>query len=267
MESVIRVATINIYNDRSRWAERRELLVRGLAEQSLDLIALQEVTDPLGISTAHWLADELGGYTVRVSPKTGLSRRREGIAVLSRLPVERDEILNLRTQERTAQLVQVRCGGQSVVLVNTHLIWQPWAHEARVRQVERILAWVGKLDPDAAVIICGDFNSAPDAPAMDLLRQSYASAHEACHGREPAYTCPTPLIMGPNLRGAVTRGLLRLVSNRPGETWQRTLDYIFVGQGIRVMDCHAIFDNPAPGDPTLYASDHLGLAAALEVGV
>jgi hypothetical protein len=34
MESVIRVATINIYNDRSRWAERRELLVRGLAEQS-----------------------------------------------------------------------------------------------------------------------------------------------------------------------------------------------------------------------------------------
>ena len=104
MGTILRVATVNILNDLSRWAERRTLLARGLAALSPDLIALQEVTDPLGTSTAHWLAGELGGYSVHVCPKTGWGRKREGIAVLSRLPVERHEILDLRSQQRTAQL-------------------------------------------------------------------------------------------------------------------------------------------------------------------
>ena len=95
MGTIFRVATVNILNDLSRWAERRTLLARGLDALSPDLIALQEVTDPLGTSTAHWLAGELGGYSVHVCPKTGWGRRREGIAVLSRLPVEGHEVLDL----------------------------------------------------------------------------------------------------------------------------------------------------------------------------
>ena len=95
MGTILRVATVNILNDLSRWDERRALLARGLDALSPDLIALQEVTDPLGTSTAHWLAGELGGYSVHVCPKTGWGRRREGIAVLSRLPVEGHEVLDL----------------------------------------------------------------------------------------------------------------------------------------------------------------------------
>ena len=90
------------------------------------------------------------------------------------------------------------------------------------------------LDPGTSVIACGDFNATPGSPAIALMRRTFASAHEARHGREPEYTCPTPLVSGGRVRRAVTRGLLRLFSNRPGEPWRGTLDYIFVSPDIRV---------------------------------
>ena len=238
---------------------------RGLDALSPDLIALQEVTDPLGASTAHWLAGELGGYSVHVCPKTGWGRSREGIAVLSRLPVEGHEILDLGSQQRTAQFVRVRAGGRPVVLVNGHYHWLPGAHAARVRQVGRVLDRVEALDPATAVVACGDFNGTPGSPAIALMRRAFASAHEARHGREPDFTCPTPLVSGGRVRGAVTRCLLRLFTNRPGGPWRGTLDYIFVSPNVRVVECEVFLDRPSPDDPTLYASDHLGLAATLEI--
>jgi endonuclease/exonuclease/phosphatase family metal-dependent hydrolase len=265
MGTMIRVATVNILNDLSRWGERRPLLARGLDALALDLIALQEVTDPLGTSTAHWLAGELGGYSVHVCPKTGWGARREGIAVLSRLPVEGHEILDLGSQQRTAQFVRVVAGERTVVLVNGHYHWLPGGHAARVRQVGRVLGRLKTLDPAAAVVACGDFNGTPGSPAIDLMRRTLVSAHEARHGREPDYTCPPPLVSGQRVRGAATRGLLRLFSNRPGDSWHGTLDYIFVSPEVRVVECGVFLDRPSPDDPTLYASDHLGLAATLEI--
>ena len=262
---MLRVATVNILNDLSRWGERRRLLARGLDALALDLIALQEVTDPMGESTAHWLAGELGGYSVQVCPKTGWGARREGIAVLSRLPVEGHEVLDLISQQRTAQLLRVRAGGRPVVLINGHYHWLPGAHAARVRQVVRVLDRIRIFDPGTSVVACGDFNGTPGSPAIDRMRRTLVSAHEVRHGREPVYTCPTPLRSGQRVRGAVTRGLLRLFSNRPGDSWRGTLDYIFVSPEIRVVECGVFLDRPSSDDPTLYASDHLGLAATLEI--
>ncbi len=265
MATTIRVATVNLLNDLSRWAERRSLLAEGLAPLELDLIGLQEVTSPLGESTAHWLAGELGGYSAHVSPKTGGGRRHEGIAVLSRLPVEAYEVLDLGSQERTAQFITVWAGGRSVLFVNGHYHWLPGVHGPRVRQVERVLHRAEAFLPDIPVVACGDFNGLPGSPAIDLMRRSFASAHESFHGREPDFTCPTPLTSGHAARSAVTRGLLRLFTNRPGDSWRGTLDYIFVSPGLRVVECGVVLDRPSPGDPTLYASDHLGVAATLEI--
>ena len=136
---------------------------------------------------------------------------------------------------------------------------------ARVRQVQRVLDHVKGLDPETAVIACGDFNGTPGSPAINLIRQTLVSAHEVHHGTEPAFTCPTPLVSRQRIRGTVTRGLLRLFTNRPGGSWQGTLDYIFVSSEVRVLDCGVFLDDPSPKDPTLYASDHLGLAAVLEI--
>lgn len=131
MDTIVRLATVNIYRDQSRWPERRRILARELSALSLDLIALQEVADPLGISTAHRLAGELDGYSVHVCPKTGSGQQKEGIAVLSRLPVESHEVLDLGSQQRTAQIVRVRVGRTAVVLVNGHYYWPVGAHSCR----------------------------------------------------------------------------------------------------------------------------------------
>ena len=265
MSITLRVATVNILNDLSRWGERRTLLARGLDALALDLIALQEVTDPLGTSTAHWLAGELGGYSVHVCPKMGWGRSREGIAVLSRLPVEGHELLDLRGQQRTAQFVSLRVGRHAVVLVNGHYYWPVGAHSAQVKQVGLVLDRIESFDPGTAIIVCGDFNATPNCRSIALMRRAFVSAHQACHGREPDSTCPTPLISGGKVRRAMTSGLFRLFSISPGDIWRGTLDYLFVSPGIRVVDCSVILDGPSPGDPTLYASDHFGLAATLEI--
>lgn len=262
METMIRLVTVNILNDLSRWAERRTLLAHGLNALSPDLIALQEVTDPPGLSTAHWLADELGAYSVHVCPKTGWSRKREGIAVLSRLPVEGHEILDLRSQQRTAQFIRVRADGRPVVLVNGHYYFPVGAHSAQVRQVEQVLDRVKALDPDTSVIACGDFNATPSSRSIALMRQTFDSAYRVRHGREPDFTCPTALVSGGRPRRAFTGGLLKLFSIEPSDLWRGTLDYIFVSPNIRVVECDVVFDHPSPDDPTLYPSDHFGLAAS-----
>ena len=263
--TTLRVATINILQDLSRWSERRTLLSQGLAAGAPDLIALQEVTDPLGSGSAHWLAEELGGYSVHACPKLGWGGGREGIAVLSRWPVAAHDSLDLGSQGRVAQCVHVNVGGRPVVLINGHYFFPVGAHAAQVKQVTRVLNHVRSFEPGTSVIVCGDFNATPSSRAVALIRQSMTSAHLARHGREPDFTCPTPLITGGRIRQAATRGLLKLCSIQPSHLWRATLDYIFVSPDVRVVDCGLILDQPAPDDPTLYASDHFGLAATLEI--
>ena len=266
MATILRVATANILSDQSRWVERREVLLAGLAGVGADVIALQEVRDPLTGGNARWLADALGGYEVRACAKAGRRSRREGLAVLSRLPVAGDEVLDLGSQRRVAQFVRVEAGGRPVAVVNGHYHFPVGAHRAQVRQVGRVLERVRGLEPGTAVVACGDFNATPEAPAVALMRSAFTSAHRARHGREPAFTCPTPLISGGRVRRAVTRGLLGLFAAQPSDLWRATLDYLFVGPEFRVVDCRIILDQPDPDDPTLYASDHFGLLATLELG-
>ena len=185
--------------------------------------------------------------------------------MLSRLPVTRHEILDLRSQQRTAQLVEVQVDGCHLVFVNGHFYWAPGAHGARVRQVRTMLAWVAAVAPGTPVIVCGDFNAVPGSPTITMMKETFASALERAHGCEPSYTCPTPLVCGGRVRGPVTRTVLRLFSNTPGEPWRGTLDYIFVSPGVSVIRCELFLDRPSAQDATLYASDHFGLAATLAI--
>jgi hypothetical protein len=44
------------------------------------------------------------------------------------------------------------------------------------------------------------------------------------------------------------------------------LDYIWVRGAVEVEGARLVFDRPAVGDPTLYPSDHVGVAADVRVG-
>ena len=120
------IVTINILNDLAMWGKRCHLIVDQLADLRPDLIAMQEVSSKGNSSNAHWLAQELNQrktddddlYNLYLCPRTGSKGSTEGVAILSRLPVKRHEILDLLTQNRVAQLVEVRIEGQPLMLVN-----------------------------------------------------------------------------------------------------------------------------------------------------
>jgi endonuclease/exonuclease/phosphatase family metal-dependent hydrolase len=259
----LKIVTLNLLRDLSRWDERGPLLAAGLAELHADLIAVQEVRLPH--NTARWLADRLEGYSVHLCPKTGFERRREALAVLSRLPVEAADCLDLRSQNRVAQRLRVNVGGRPLVVVNGHYYWWPGESRQRERQIERVLDRLRGLPPDGALVLCGDFNGTPESRAIRLLRARFASAHAARHGREPDYTCPTPLGRPRDpLRHAASL-ILNLLANRALRPWRGTLDYVFVNDRVRVLECEVVLNCPAPHDPALYPSDHFGLAAVLEL--
>ena len=259
------IVTINILVDLSRWKARRNLLLEGLSTLEPDIIALQEVSLPE--NPAGWLAHELGLEHFYLSPKTGFEATREGIAILSRHPITAQATLDLEGQQRVAQYVQLDMGGQSLVIANTHLYWQPGNSAVRLKQVGLIIRWIQALPHAVPVIICGDFNGTPETTAVAMIRQYYRSVYEIIHGREPEYTCPTPL---PRSTWSTLRTLLGFfLLLRPQYLhldWRGTLDYIFVDQQIVVNDCRVVLDQPSPLNPRLYPSDHYGIFANLSFG-
>lgn len=270
---IVKVATANILSDLSRWEERGPLLVQGLAEAGPDIIALQEVNlhansrgaNAARLDTATWLAERLNFNHIHLTPKTGKSGGEEGIAILSRFPFDAQADLDLKTQDRVAQYVQVRIQDRPLVIANGHLFWQPGDSTERLRQVERLLDWLSPFLDHVPVVVCGDFNSPPDTKAIRCMRVNLASAYAAVHGAEPDYTFPTPL---PRSKLAMLHILIAYWRDiRLSELrlkLRNTLDYIFVNDRLRVVDSRVILDWPALTDPKSYPSDHYGLLAVLE---
>ncbi|KAF3889886.1 MULTISPECIES: endonuclease/exonuclease/phosphatase family protein [Nostocales] len=261
---MVKLATINILFDLEEWEQRRSLLVDGLAAEQADLIALQEVKLPE--NTALELAERLGMPYVQLvqEPTLGLQQKTHTIAILSRHPFVLQEVLDLQSQGRFAQYVQVVIDGQPLVFCNGHYYWYPGSHPERDRQVQLLLDWLSHLPQEMPIVAVGDFNGTPETSAIALMRSRFSSAYAAHHSHEPEYTCPTPLA-----RRTWKKALRLLIrdwrSNRTLRPWRGTLDYIFVNQHIRVQDAYIILDKPAPSSRTLYPSDHFGIAAVVEI--
>lgn len=260
----LKIVTINLLTDLSRWKQRRSLLAEGLAALSPDLIALQEVRLPE--NPARWLAGQLGYEHLVLSPKAGLEGQHEALACISRLPLPGAEVLDLGGQGRIAQRLHLALEGSTVCLVNTHLYWQPGESLARLHQVERMLHWLQSIPGNPPCIVCGDFNATPETQAIQRMRRQFQSAHAAVHGAEPEYTCPTPLPRSPWAVARTMLGFLLLL--RPQhlkQDWRGTLDYIFVDPKLRVVDCRVVLNQPSPANARLYPSDHFGLLAEIEI--
>lgn len=257
---MVKVITINILFEMETWAQRRELLVEGLAAQQADLIGLQEVKLPEDNSA--WLAQQLNMPYVQLVPyKVG----DYGAAILSRYRFTEQDTLDLESQGRVAQYVQVEVEGQPLVFCNGHYYWYPGANPERVKQVQLLLDWLGKLPPDMPIVAVGDFNGMPETPAIALMQERFTSAYAAYHGREPDYTCPTPLKKQRSWQRQLVKYLVNSWVHRTWRPWRGTLDYIFINQHLRVRYCQLILTSPAANDPFLYPSDHFGIAAELEI--
>jgi endonuclease/exonuclease/phosphatase family metal-dependent hydrolase len=263
---VVKVVTINILFEMDVWERRRQLLVEGLKTVQADLIGLQEVN--IQEDTGFWLAEQLEMPYVYLVPyqerayKIGIEY---GIAILSRYPFIEQAQLDLQSQGRLAQYVQVQIGDRALIFCNGHYYWQPGSSSARMKQIQLLLNWLGKLPPQIPVVAVGDFNATPETPEMRFMQEQFISAYAAYHGYEPEYTCPTPLLK-PNSSLWRTFGLwlINLYTNRTFKPWRGTLDYIFINNLLTVRNCQLILTEPAPENLNIYPSDHFGIAADVE---
>jgi endonuclease/exonuclease/phosphatase family metal-dependent hydrolase len=243
------VATLNIRNLADRWDERLPLLLADMAALQPDLLGLNEVVYPLQQDRLLGAAGEGRYEAVR-----GWAGRPEyGNSILVRQPLLATdaERLDLGATRSAHRVLLVLPGGARLVFAVTHLHHVPADEELRVAQVDRLLAWLDDLPEHDALIVGGDFNAEPGEPAYRRMTAAgFASAYAQANGEEPAVTWPSGLVAP----GMDTDG-------DPG-----CMDYLWLRGAVRAEDARLVFDRPAVGDPTLYPSDHVGVAAHVIIG-
>jgi endonuclease/exonuclease/phosphatase family metal-dependent hydrolase len=254
---VFTVATFNLLGHQARPTERWPLIVAGITREWPDLLALQEVSaaHDSGRRLQRALNDAAvqAGHRWRYeyAEQANLRNGELSVAILCRHPMLDQRWTELEGQGRVALAVTTEIEGQRLGFVSTHLYWQigPEGDRARLGQATELRQWVDRavaLDGTPAVV-AGDFNATPDSPTYDYLSQVWTSLYAERHGAEPAWTAATPLL--PAVSG-----------------WQGTLDYLYKAPReapLRTLDARLFLNEPAPGDATLYPSDHLGVLAHL----
>lgn len=243
------VATLNILNLADRWAERLPLLLADMATLQPDLIGLQEVVYPMQQDRLLGAAGE-GRYEAY---RAWAGRPEYGNSLLVKSPLVATEPERLELgRNRSALRVRIALpGGSALLFAVTHLHHPSDAHEARLAQVEALLPWLDASPAHDALIVVGDFNADPREPAYArMCGAGFRSAYEEANGHEPAVTWPS--------------GLQAPAMDTDGEP--DCLDYVWLRGRVAVEEARLAFDRPAVGDPTLFGSDHLGIAARVVVG-
>jgi endonuclease/exonuclease/phosphatase family metal-dependent hydrolase len=245
----LHVATLNIRNLADRWDERLPLLLSDMAALQPDLIGLQEVVYPMQQDRLLGAAGE-GRYGVA---RSWAGRPEYGNAALIREPLAATDVERLELGLNRSALRFVVALGDAVRLLFavTHLHHVPTDEAERDEQTRQIVDWLATAPPADAKVLVGDFNATPDAPAPARLRAAgYRSAFQEANGREPEVTWPSGL----DAPAKDTDG-------NPG-----CLDYIWIRGAVSVESARVAFDRPAVDDPTLFPSDHFGIAAHLSIG-
>jgi endonuclease/exonuclease/phosphatase family metal-dependent hydrolase len=245
----LHVATLNILNLADRWHERLPLILADMAALQPDLLGLQEVVYVMQQDRLIGAAGEGRYGAVR-----GWAGRPEyGNSLLVREPLEATQVerLELGLNRSAHRTVIGLPGGTTVLMAVTHLHHLGPDEALRDAQTEALVAWLdGSPETDARVVV-GDFNADPLEPTVARMQAAgYRSAYADANGADPDVTWPS--------------GLQAPAMDTDGSP--ECLDYIWVRGAVTVVDARLVFDRPDPEDPTLYPSDHLGLAAHLEIG-
>ncbi|HLQ49713.1 MAG TPA: endonuclease/exonuclease/phosphatase family protein [Candidatus Dormibacteraeota bacterium] len=245
----LHVATLNILNLADRWAERLQLILADMAALQPDLLGLQECVYVMQQDRLIGAAGE-GRYGV-VRGWAGRPEYGNSLLVREPLAAREEGRLDLGLNRAAHRVVIALSGGASVLVVVTHLHHVGPDEGLRDEQARQVLEWLWTAPPTDAQIVMGDFNADPAEPTVARMRAGgFRSAYAEANGADPAVTWPSGL----QAPGMDTDG-------NP-----ECLDYIWIRGDVRVVSARLAFDRPAADDPTLYPSDHLGIAAHLELG-
>ena len=244
------VATLNILNLADRWSERLPLLLADMAAIQPDLIGLQEVVYPMQQDRLIGAAGE-GRYEAF---RGWAGRPEYGNSLLVKAPlVATDpERLDLGLG-RSAHRVRLGAPRRLDAGLRGRAPAPPAGRAQGPREAgPALLPWLDASPAHDALIVVGDFNADPREPAYDCLWSTPASAPRMreANGEEPAVTWPS--------------GLQAEAMDTDGDP--DCLDYVWLRGDAAAESARLAFDRAAPGDPTLYPSDHLGIAATVRIG-
>lgn len=242
---VFRIATYNIRScfglDGRSCPER---IARILETFESDFIAIQELDCR---SQRSGNKDQLHQLAVHLHMKSFFLPTIEtdsltyGIGILSRFPcsIIKAGLLpghfgKRKRERRAAILASIRFQETTLFILNTHLSLYP---RERLLQTRELLGpdWLGGLEKDAQVIVCGDFNAAAKSRTYHLLTRELLDVQIAEHIDSPSATWPTRYPF-------------------------RRIDHIFVSNGIAPVAVRVPLDKSIRA-----ASDHAPVVAALRV--
>lgn len=263
------VVTLNTWKCDGLYRDRLRLMADGLRALAPDLVMLQEAFAVEGegedIDTARSLAAATGMHVVRHA-----GRRKErlfetrtvlstsGLAILSRRPILRHEVVELPSDPRDGDrqaLIAVIEGddpARPVVAVTTHLSHLARADELRQAQMDAALDAVAALpETPSAVFLGGDLNTGADSELITTLgRRHGLQVTNAYHVGDLDVSFPT-----------LVSGLPRRAATR-----DKCIDFIFMltaaqaTPSYRLVTTERVFDKPDPETAT-YPSDHAGVRA------
>ncbi len=252
----ITVAVLNLNKGVDRWGERGVLVARELAQLQPDIIGFQEVD--LRIDQGNWLCQRVNAlreyhtqtrYTIHhmANPRDNVTI--EALTIMTQLPIVEHEGLDYLIRNRVAHRARLAVPtGPALDFYNTHFhhIQDDQGDRWRQAQTEKLLQWIAKNSSDVPHIVVGDFNAGPSSNILKRFKTHFRSACEVVHGRDPAATrAPTWQPAGAELSGVV--------------------DYILVSRGVEVLDARCFCCDPSDEDPTLFPSDHLGIASRVRI--
>jgi endonuclease/exonuclease/phosphatase family metal-dependent hydrolase len=247
---ILRIATLNLEQNHKRWDARRELIVQQWGELKPDLLALNEIYIPE--QTGRWLqraaAERLNiKYTLLQESKVGDDSTTQAEGLLTRYPVVETANLDYRSHSCVALVARFEIDSRLLDVYVTHLIAARVEDAARQYQARRLLDWIQTRDDADFSVVCGDFNASLEQPSIRLMSSVF----------RPTQTRPTAFTPLQEPGGSPT--------HPDWERFDRCIDYIWVTESIEVQASGLCFNRPAPDNPTLWPSDHLGVWADLEL--
>ena len=255
----LRVMSINVLHDFPRFqslADRLDLITDEILRQEADLVLLQEIPWTPGV----------GDGTQRIARKVGFNHLYlraqgnrwailfdDGVAILSRFPLQDPAILELTPREgffepRIVLSATAATPWGNLPVFVTHLA----SSDAEINrgQAAALQEFIAARKSDYA-IVAGDFNAEPDSPQILALTQEWIDAFELAHPSDPGLTC-----------------CIDDLNAAPDETLEKRIDYIFLvsldpGQ---LISAQRLLTSPiAQENGWLWSSDHVGLLVELDL--
>lgn len=257
---VLNLNMLHGFPDFATLPRRLALLQEQLTSLQPDIVLLQEVPwrPEIGYAAQRLAGDQYAWSYARANGNHTLIRFEEGLAILSRYPLEEIEVHELKPQARPFEhrivlhaLVHLSQG--SLHLFVTHLTHRESSINSA--QAASLYRYVENVAGNEPALIAGDFNALPEEPAIRQL-DGWLDLFAQVHPGMPGYTCCLP----------------EDPEATPCTALNERVDYIFYRPGadkvtLTIEDIQIIFDQPVENaDGPIWLSDHLGLLAQLKWG-